>query len=43
MEAHDSFLEAGGEQFTYIPCLNDDDSHTAFLTVLIDNELSGWR
>lgn len=43
MEAKESFLEGGGEQFTYIPCLNDDDSHTEFLAELINNELGGWR
>ena len=26
-EIKESFEEAGGEQFTYIPCLNDDDAH----------------
>ncbi|MDC0404462.1 ferrochelatase, partial [Porticoccaceae bacterium] len=43
MEAREEFLESGGEEFTYIPCLNDDDSHTAFLGELINNELQGWR
>ena len=26
-EIKESFEEAGGEHFTYIPCLNDDDAH----------------
>jgi hypothetical protein len=26
-EIRESFEEAGGEEFTYIPCLNDDDAH----------------
>jgi ferrochelatase len=25
MEAKDEFIEAGGETFNYIPCLNDND------------------
>ena len=35
-ENKDIFLEAGGEKFTYIPCLNDTDSHVNFLEKLID-------
>ncbi len=42
MEARDSFLEAGGEEYTYIPCLNDDPSHIALLTKYIQRELQGW-
>ena len=26
-EIRESFLHAGGEEFTYIPCLNDDSAH----------------
>lgn len=36
------FLEAGGEQFRYIPCLNDSDDHVAFLTDLVHRNLGGW-
>ena len=25
MEAKEEFMEAGGEEFHYIPCLNDND------------------
>ena len=35
-ENKDIFLEAGGEKFIYIPCLNDTDSHVNFLEKLID-------
>lgn len=42
MEARDEFLEAGGEEFTYIPCLNDRDSHIKLLSGLIRRELLGW-
>ncbi|MCL4145674.1 UNVERIFIED_CONTAM: hypothetical protein GTU68_008191 [Idotea baltica] len=41
-EIRDSFIEAGGETFTYIPCLNDDDAHIAALAGVIDQNLHGW-
>lgn len=31
------FTEHGGEQFTYIPCLNDDDLHIEMMAQLITN------
>ena len=41
-EIRESFEEAGGEQFTYIPCLNDDDAHITALADVIDQNLKGW-
>ena len=41
-EIKESFLAAGGERFTYIPCLNDRDDHIAALVAVIRRELSGW-
>lgn len=41
-EIKDSFEEAGGEAFTYIPCLNGDDPHVEALCAVIDENLSGW-
>lgn len=41
-EIRESFEEAGGERFTYIPCLNDDDTHIAALEEVIVENLSGW-
>ena len=41
-EIFESFEEAGGEVFTYIPCLNDRDDHIAALLGIIENELQGW-
>ena len=41
-EIQESFLHAGGEQFTYIPCLNDDPAHIAALCGVIDQNLLGW-
>jgi len=42
VEGRRSFLEAGGEKFTYIPCLNDSDRHLALLESLARRELAGW-
>ncbi len=41
-EIRESFVEAGGEEFTYIPCLNDDDAHIDALAQVIDENLAGW-
>ncbi|SFE15028.1 ferrochelatase [Sulfitobacter brevis] len=41
-EIRESFEHAGGEQFTYIPCLNDDDAHIAALSDVIAENLQGW-
>ncbi|RMD92005.1 MAG: ferrochelatase [Alphaproteobacteria bacterium] len=41
-EIRDAFLEAGGESFTYIPCLNDDDAHIALLADVAARNLAGW-
>ena len=41
-EIKESFEEAGGEEFTYIPCLNDSTAHIDALSSLIDKNLRGW-
>lgn len=41
-EIRDSFIEAGGEEFTYIRCLNDDDAHIKALGAVIESNLKGW-
>ncbi|MCR8724442.1 ferrochelatase [Frigidibacter sp. ROC022] len=41
-EIRESFMHAGGESFTYIPCLNDDDAHIAALMAAIRDNLAGW-
>ncbi|PUB17148.1 ferrochelatase [Yoonia sediminilitoris] len=41
-EIKESFEEAGGEHFTYIPCLNDDPAHIDALSGVIDRNLKGW-
>jgi ferrochelatase len=35
-------MHAGGESFTYIPCLNDQPAHIAALSGIIRENLSGW-
>jgi ferrochelatase len=41
-EIKESFEEAGGEDFTYIPCLNADDAHMDALAGVVERELRGW-
>ncbi len=41
-EIRESFEEAGGEDFLYIPCLNDADAHITALAEIIDQNLGGW-
>ena len=41
-EIREAFEHAGGEAFTYIPCLNDDDAHIAALSAVIEANLGGW-
>ncbi|MDQ7070432.1 MAG: ferrochelatase [Rhodobacterales bacterium] len=41
-EIRESFEEAGGQDFTYIPCLNDDPAHIAALSTVIQENLQGW-
>ena len=42
MEAREAFLHAGGEQFSYIPCLNDSPNWTTALAGITAQHLSGW-
>ncbi len=41
-ETRDEFLENGGEQFTYIPCLNDSDGGMRVVDAIVRRELQGW-
>ena len=41
-ENRDYFLEAGGERFEYIPCLNAEPEHISMLSQLVINNLQGW-
>lgn len=41
-EIRDSFIHAGGESFTYIPCLNADQSHIDMMADIVRENLIGW-
>ncbi|AUR05484.1 ferrochelatase HemH [Phaeobacter inhibens] len=41
-EIRESFEHAGGEDFLYIPCLNDDAEHIDALSGVIERNLKGW-
>ena len=42
MEAREAFLHAGGEKFSYIPCLNDSPVWIAALAQISAQHLAGW-
>lgn len=42
MENRDVFLEAGGEQYDYIPCLNAEAAHIDMFDGLVAKHLQGW-
>ena len=39
IQGKESFIEAGGEKFDMVPCLNDNDDHINLLKNLIENSL----
>jgi protoporphyrin/coproporphyrin ferrochelatase len=41
-EARDAFIEAGGRQFRYIPCLNDSPQGLNTLVAVAERHLAGW-
>lgn len=41
-EIREAFEHAGGESFTYIPCLNDRADHIGALAEVISQNLGGW-
>ena len=41
-EISESFIEAGGKNFLYIPCLNDDKIQIDMFFNMLKKELSGW-
>lgn len=42
MEARQAFLQAGGQAFDYIPCLNDSPAWIAALRRITEQHLAGW-
>jgi len=43
MEAREAFLHAGGKEFHYIPCLNDDPEWITALCNVTQQHLLGWN
>jgi ferrochelatase len=41
-EAHEAFMEAGGERFAYVSCLNDEPRFIEALAALALRHLQGW-
>ena len=42
MENRELFIEAGGETFNYIPCLNDSEDHMNALCEVLTAHMFGW-
>ncbi len=42
IRGREQFVEAGGSDFAYLPCLNASDGGMVMLDALIRNELAGW-
>ena len=42
MQNRDVFMQAGGERYEYIPCLNDHAAHISMLAGLAQQHLQGW-
>jgi ferrochelatase len=42
MEARETFVEAGGERFNYIACLNEAPAFIDGLAALVERQLGGW-
>jgi ferrochelatase len=41
-EIREAFLAAGGEDFTYIPCLNAQPAHIDMMVAILEREMAGW-
>ncbi len=42
MQNRNLFMQAGGEQFNYIPCLNDSEEHIDALVEVLSTHMFGW-
>ncbi|GGB29367.1 ferrochelatase [Sphingomonas metalli] len=42
IRGRESFIEAGGTDFAYLPCLNDEDGGIEMLARILRRELEGW-
>ena len=43
MEGKEEFIDAGGESYHYVPCLNDDDSWAKLISTGLKNELFSFK
>ena len=41
-EARDAFLNAGGKEFNYLPCVNDSPAMVDTLVGLVERHTGGW-
>lgn len=42
VENREYFMQAGGERYEYIPCLNYDAGHISALAAVLEDNLQGW-
>ena len=42
IRGRETFVEAGGSDFAYLPCLNDSDAGMEMLRNILRRELEGW-
>lgn len=42
LEARDDFMQAGGEKFSLVPCLNDSPESIEMLRLICEENLQGW-
>lgn len=42
VENRDYFLEAGGEKYAFIPCLNSDEQHIQALAAIVEQHIGDW-
>jgi ferrochelatase len=42
VENREYFMEAGGERYEYIPCLNEGEAHTDFIAKLVTERIGFW-
>lgn len=42
IEGKEEFMEAGGEEFAYLPCLNTEPIAQELMSTLVKRELGGW-
>jgi len=42
-ENKEIFMDAGGEKFRYIPCLNDSEEHVSFIKAFLYKQTHNWK